>query len=116
MADEEKPDEAFDRPSRFPAAPAPANIPVAPKVEVKLPPHPDTPQKGSVVPGGHQKLAVAATAASSFVTPIIVLGAGGWYLDQKLHHQIALLAFAGTLLGFIVGIMALLRVIQQLSR
>ena len=137
MADEDKPDKAFDRPSRigktsseadgdhepivqskqrFPAPPSVGHVPDAPNVNVTLPPNPDKPQKGTVAPGAYNRLAVSATAASSFVTPILVLGVGGWYLDQKMHNQTAYLAFGGTVLGFIVGIFALMRVIQQLSR
>lgn len=138
MPDEQKPDEAFDRPSRLTASePVPtsldageqpvsltrrgmpmpmSDLPEPPSIQASLPPRPDVPQKGTVAPGGYQKLAVAATAASSFIAPIIVLGLGGWWLDQKLHLQPALLGFVGTLLGFVVGIISLMRVIKQLSK
>ena len=141
MADKEKPDEAFDRPSRitgsgnepdqlglprpgltpfeetrFPAPPSVGKMPDAPQMSVKLPPRPDRPRQGTVAPGGYHKLAVSVTAASSFVTPILVLGVGGWYLDQMMHHQTAYLAFGGTVLGFVLGVFALMRIIKQLSK
>jgi hypothetical protein len=112
----EKDEREDDLAKRFPASPAPPEIPDAPKIEVKLPPRAGAPQPGTVAPGGYHKLAVAATAASTFVTPIIVLGVGGWWLDQRLHMTTALFAFIGTVLGFIAGVVGLMRVIQQLNR
>ena len=101
---------------RFPAPPPSTDLPAAPKIDVKLPPRVDAPQAGRVAPGSYQKLAVAATAATSFIAPIVVLGVGGWWLDQRLHSPIGICAFVGVVLGFIVGIISLLRVIQQLNR
>ena len=72
-------------------------------------------QPGSASPGKYQKLAVAATAATSFVAPVIVLGVAGWWLDQRLH-TIGMCAFVGTVIGFVVGIVSLLGIIRQLNR
>jgi hypothetical protein len=112
----EKSEREEEIPERFPAPPPPAAMPEAPKIEVKLPPLPGKPTPGTVAPGAYTKVAVAATAASSFITPIVVLGVGGWWLDQRLHFGISICAFIGTVLGFILGILALMRVIQQLNR
>ena len=101
---------------RFAPPPHLPDVPEAPKIDVKLPSRESGPKQGTVAPGGYQKLAVAATAASSFIAPIIVLGAGGWWLDQRFHGSNGLFAFAGTVLGFIAGIVSLLRVIKQLNR
>ena len=101
---------------RFPAPPRGGDVPAPPKVEVKLPPPAGKPQPGTVTPGKYQKLAVAATAATSFAAPIVILSVGGWWLDQRLHNSTAIFAFLGTVVGFAVGILALLRVIQQLNR
>lgn len=106
-------DEADDALSGIPEPPG---VPEPPRIAVKLPPHGGAARPGSVRPGGYQKLAIASTAASSFVTPVIVLGLGGYYLDQRLHHQTSWFAFAGTMLGFVVGVMALLRIIGRLSK
>jgi hypothetical protein len=113
MADKDERNDDFSK--RFPAPPPSSDVPEAPKIEVKLPPREGRPQPGTVAPGGYQKLAVAATAASSFVGPILVLGVGGWWLDQRLHTN-GTCAFIGTVVGFIAGIFSLLRVIQQLNR
>ncbi len=110
----EKDESEKDIPERFPAPPPPTRIPDAPKIEVKLPPVAGKQAPGTVTPGSYQKVAIAATAASSFIAPIIVLGLGGWWLDQRFHINIC--AFIGTVLGFIVGILSLMRVIQQLNR
>ena len=46
---------------------------------------------------------------------VLVLGVGGWWLDQRLHSG-GICAFVGTVVGFIAGIVALLQVIRQLNR
>jgi hypothetical protein len=91
------------------------DLPEAPKINVKLPVLPDVPRPGSPAPGAYRKVAIAATAASSFISPILVLGVGGWWLDQRLHSG-GICAFIGTVIGFIAGIVALLQVIRQLNR
>jgi len=91
------------------------DLPETPKIDVKLPALPHVQQRGSVAPGAYRKVAIAATAASSFISPILVLGVGGWWLDQRLHSG-GLCAFAGTVIGFIAGIVALLQVIRQLNQ
>jgi F0F1-type ATP synthase assembly protein I len=101
---------------RFPAPPSISDVPEAPKIDVKLPRVTGEAQPGSVTPGKYRKVAIATTAASSFVAPILVLGVGGYLLDQRMHNTMALFAFLGTVVGFGVGIFSLLRVIQQLNR
>ncbi len=101
---------------RFAAPIRSTDVPEPPKVAVQLPPRAGKPQPGTVAPGSYQKVAIAATAASSFIAPILVMGVGGWWLDQRLHTSIGICAFVGTVVGFIVGILSLLRVIQQLNR
>ena len=103
-------------PERFPAPPPPTAIPEAPKIDVKLPPVAGKQASGAVAPGAYRKVAIASTAASSFIAPILVLGVGGWWLDQRLHTSVGICAFIGTVLGFIVGVLTLMRVIRQLNR
>ena len=92
-----------------------AELPEAPKIDVELPALPEIQRPGSPAPGAYRKVAIAATAASTFVSPILVMGVGGWWLDQRLHSG-GIWAFAGTVIGFIAGIVALLQVIRQLNR
>jgi F0F1-type ATP synthase assembly protein I len=109
----EKRDDDKEIRDRFPASPAGPEIPEAPRIDVKLPPRADSPQPGRARPGAYRKLAIGATAASSFVAPIIVLAVGGMWLDHRLHTSIW--AFVGALVGFVAGIVSLLRIIQQLN-
>jgi hypothetical protein len=124
MADEEKRDDAENEAQdeeaklfkRFPDVPPLPSVPNAPKLAPKLPPYPDKhPRPGQVAPGSYNKMAIATTAASAFIMPIIVLSVGGWYLDNKLHHKTDWLAFLGVLIGMIVGVSSLLKVVSRLS-
>gem|GEM_PF-2912104 len=99
---------------RFPAMPPLPNLPEVPKYDAKLPDI-NAPRRGTVEPGAYGKMAVAVTAATSFVMPVIVMGGGGWLLDQKLKHETAWFALVGVVVGFFVGVVALLRVIQKLQ-
>src|SRR5271170_1156173 len=72
---------------RFPKVPAAPDVPDVPKLKPTLPPHPDrSTRPGKVEPGSYNGLVVAATAASSFIMPIMVLTVVGWFLDSRLHH------------------------------
>ncbi len=112
--DEQTEQEAMPIENRFPAMPPLPNLPEVPKYDAKLPDW-NKPRKGTVEPGAYSKVAVAATAATSFIMPVIILGGGGWWLDQKLKHDTAWFALVGVIVGFIVGVTSLLRVIQKLQ-
>jgi hypothetical protein len=111
----DEPKEQDDLQARFPNVPPAPQVPEPPRMTQPLPPHPAKPRPGMVEPGGYNKLALATTAASSFIMPIIVLSLGGWWLDQKLHHLTAWFAMAGVLLGLVVGVSALLKVVKRLE-
>src|SRR5581483_8359396 len=100
--------------NRFPDVPPGPEVPEPPKIKSKLPPHPAKPEPGSFQPGSYNKMAIAATAASSFIMPIIVLSVAGWWLDGKLHTA-PWLAFTGVLVGLIAGVASLLNVIKRLE-
>lgn len=112
--DEQTEEEETPIEKRFPTMPSPSTLPEVPKYNAKLPDISKS-RKGSIEPGSYGKLAVAATAATSFVLPVIVLGGGGWLLDQKLKHETAWFALVGVIVGFFVGVVSLLRVIQKLQ-
>lgn len=99
--------------SRFPEIPLHADAPSPPKIEVQLPPHPKVKEAGS---DSRQmgKMAIASTAASAFVSPIIILSVAGWWLDQKMKTG-PWLAFSGVVLGFVVGVVQLLRITNKLN-
>jgi hypothetical protein len=123
MSDEEKrndaepeEDEAETLLKRFPEMPPVPDVPETPKLVPKLPPHPEKVRaEKRIEAGSYNKMAIAATAASSFIAPIVLLGAGGWWLDQKLKHEVAWLAFLGVVVGFVVGVTSLLGTIRRLS-
>jgi hypothetical protein len=94
--------------------PAP-QVPEPPKMRQPLPPHPAKPRPGAVAPGSYSNMALATTAASAFIMPIIVLSVGGWWLDQKLHHTTSWIAFVGVLVGLVVGVSALMKVINRMQ-
>jgi hypothetical protein len=106
--------EQNDLPGRFPDLPPAPEIPEPPKLSHLIPPHVTRRQPGTVEPGSYNKMALATTAASSFIMPILVLSVGGWWLDKKLHTS-PWLAFGGVVIGFIAGIVSLLNVIRRLE-
>ncbi len=104
-----------DLQARFPRVPPAPHVPEPPKMTQPLPPHPAKPRPGAVEPGGYNRLALATTAATSFIMPIIVLSVGGWWLDQKLHHTTFWIAFIGVMVGMVVGVASLLNVIKRMQ-
>lgn len=107
--------EQDDLRSRFPNVPPAPHVPEPPKMTQPLPPHPEKPRPGVVEPGSYNKLALAMTAASSFIMPVIVLSVGGYWLDLKLHHTTYWIAFIGVMIGLIAGVSALLNVIKRMQ-
>jgi hypothetical protein len=102
--------------ARFPAVPPQPDAPEVPKLNPRLPPHPDRhPKSGAPAPGAYNKMALAATAASSFIMPIIVLAIIGWWLDNRMHHQTSWLAFIGVLAGLAIGTTSLVKIMNRLS-
>ena len=91
------------------------DLPEVPKLDPVLPPHPTAGQGPRAAPGSNRKAAIATTAASAFVMPVLVLSVGGYYLDKKLNHAVPWFAIAGVVVGMVVGITALLRIIQKLE-
>lgn len=100
---------------RFPTVPRAPVPPEPPRIDPILPPHPETRRiETGIAPGSYNKMALAATAASSFIMPIILLALGGYWLDGKLHTA-PWLVFIGLLLGLAAGVTGLLRVAKRLS-
>ena len=118
MADEDRDQELHDEAedkliSKFPEVPMHSDAPLPPKIEVTLPVNPKTKLVGS---DSRQmgKMAIASTAVSSFVSPIIILSVAGWWLDQKFKTG-PWLAFGGVVLGFILGVLQLLKITSKLN-
>jgi hypothetical protein len=114
MAEDEKKEQDHLQ-DRFPRMPPAPRVPEPPRMTQPLPPHPAKPRPGTVEPGGYNKLALATTAASSFIMPILILSLGGSWLDQKMHHTTAWFAMAGVLVGLVVGVSALMKVVKRME-
>lgn len=111
------PDEADDLNQRFPVPPTVGTAPETPKlVRRDLPPHPEKPRQGAIEPGAYTNMGLAATAATSFIMPIIVCGLFGLYVLDARFHLAPWGTVGGFTLGFIVGIMSLMRVVNRMSQ
>lgn len=111
----ERDEEEDDLLKRFPTVPSLPQVPEAPEFKPQLPPHPSKPRPGAIEPGSYGKTAIAFTAASSFIMPIVVLSVGGYLLDKKLGHGTYWLAFIGVVVGLVAGTTALIGVVNRLS-
>lgn len=90
------------------------DAPEIPRLDPKLPRHPTQARPPDVAPGAYGKMAIASTAATSLIMPIIVFAVGGMFLDRKLHTD-PWGAFIGVVLGFVAGIAALMNVMRRLG-
>ena len=92
-------------------------IPEPPKLDPKLPAHPDkAPSNSDSVAASYSGSAIATSAVSSFVTPIIVLSLGGYWLDQRMKHKTPWFSMVGVIVGLILGVSSLMRVMDRLSK
>lgn len=98
---------------RFPTLPDAPHLPEVPRLTPILPPHPSVPKPGAMAPGSFKGSALAMNAVSSFVTPVLGLGALGWFLDSRFHWS-PWAVLTGIVVGFILGVMGVLRVVNQL--
>ena len=112
---DEAEDQQDDLSRRFPRMPMAPDVPEPPKIQANLPPHPDKPQPGAVQPGQYNKLALAFTAANSFIMPVLILSIAGFVCDQKFGHSKGLFSILGVVLGLVVGIAGLMRVIKKMA-
>ena len=71
------------------------DLPEVPKLAPILPPNPLNKQAPGNGPGSSQKAAIATTAASAFVMPVLVLSVGGYYLDKKIKDAVPWFAILG---------------------
>ena len=107
--------EADDLLNRFPAVPQlPHDVPAPPKIKVDLPPHPNRPKPGAVNKTDMRSSALAYQAASSFIAPIILLGLLGWFLEGRFHKN-GLIMVVFFILGFVVGVVGLLNVVNKMN-
>ncbi len=100
---------------RFPAVPQlPHDVPEPPRIKVDLPPHPNRPKPGASSAPDIRGSALAYQAASSFIMPIILFGLLGWFLENRFHKN-GLIMVVFFILGFVVGVVSLLNVINKMN-
>ena len=109
----EKPDDERAEENKSPDV-AP-DAPIVPKFTVSLPPRPAPPESRAAAQRQSGNTALALSAVSAFVAPIIVLVVAGWLLDLKLHHTTYWFSLLGAVLGLVVGISSLVRTLQKLN-
>lgn len=108
--------DAEDLLRRFPAVPqSPHDVPAPPKIKVDLPPHPDKPRPGAGGKSDVRGSVLAYQAASSFIMPIILLGLLGWFLEGRFHKN-GLIMVVCFILGFVVGVVGLLNVVNKMNQ
>ncbi|MDE2126144.1 MAG: AtpZ/AtpI family protein [Armatimonadetes bacterium] len=91
------------------------DAPIVPKFTVSLPPRPVEPETLAAGQRQASNTALALSAVSAFVAPIIVLVVAGWLLDLKLRHTTYWFSLLGAVLGLVVGISSLVRTLQKLN-
>jgi Putative F0F1-ATPase subunit Ca2+/Mg2+ transporter len=89
--------------------------PAPPELNVALPVHPVVRDKQSVVATSYRKSAMASSAVTGFVMPIITLCLGGYWLDQKWKHTAPYLSMVGVVVGLITGVSTLLRTLNKMG-
>ena len=99
---------------QFPELPKFEDVPDVPKISPSLPKLPSQSNSGDSQPGGYKKIALASTAATSFIGPIIVMTIIGLFLDKKFGHGQGLFVVGAIILGFIVGVTSLMTVLKKL--
>ena len=91
------------------------SLPTVPKIDVKLPEHPDvTKKKQGNQLSGMAKNGIALTAATSFIAPIIVFAVIGNYADHRFNGH-SMIIFAAIVVGLILGVVSLLNVMKRLA-
>ncbi|CCW34344.1 AtpZ/AtpI family protein [Chthonomonas calidirosea] len=64
----------------------------------------------------YSKVVMAATVATSLIGPMIVFALVGFWLDGKLHHQVAYLAGIGCIVGFFAGLVSVMDILRRLKK
>lgn len=96
--------------------PSRPELPEAPQLNPVLPPRPAITKAAKVAQGeANSKMALASIAATSFITPVILLALVGYALDAKMKHSVYWAAGLGVMIGMAVGVNSLLRVLQRME-
>lgn len=90
------------------------DVPLPPKLTTKPIPTLASTKKHVAEPGSYRNTALASQAATSFISPIIILGVVGWLIDGKFHTG-GVAIIVGFILGFIIGVSSLLRIVNKMD-
>lgn len=100
---------------RFPEVPPIPEVPEAPRLAKVTPPRKPAAMSNASEPGSYRDQALAYTAASQFVTPILALGLAGWWLQGRFHFA-PWGVLIGFTVGFVVGVASLLKVVNRMGK
>jgi F0F1-type ATP synthase assembly protein I len=115
MAEEERPPADIEGAEpQVPKLPVSPDVPEVPRLAKVRPPAKPTARAQGPQPGAYRDQALAYSAVSQFVMPILVLGLLGWALQNRFHFA-PWGVLVGFTLGFVVGVAALLKVINRMS-
>jgi F0F1-type ATP synthase assembly protein I len=87
-------------------------LPNAPKLNPNLPPLPR--EKEDPEAKQYRQMGIAYTLPVALITPIILLTAAGWWLDQRFHRS-PLFTMGGALLGIVTGFINMIRLANRLN-
>src|SRR5579862_5071084 len=114
MAPEDRrPSEEEDEKPQLSALPTSPEVPEAPRLATVRPPAQPTARPSAPDPGAYRNQALAYSAVSQFVTPILVLGLLGWWLQGRFHFE-PWGVLVGFTVGFVVGVISLLNVTNRM--
>ena len=90
-------------------------VPILPEAPAYKPNLPKLPQKGETDEAKqYRQMGIAYTLPVALITPIILLTAAGWWLDQRFGRKSAF-TLGGAVLGIIVGFVNMIRMANKLS-
>ncbi len=87
-------------------------LPHTPKLNPKLPPMPREREDPNAKQ--YRQMGIAYTIPVTLITPIILLTALGWWLDQRFHKS-PVFTMGGALLGIVTGFINMIRLANRLN-
>lgn len=97
----------------FPPGPPIGEVPPAPEMRPDLPPRES--RRRTEDEGLYQRMGLAYTIPAALVAPILVLTLLGAWLDSQLHRS-PLFTLGGAILGFVTGMINMIRLANRLNR
>lgn len=90
--------------------------PDVPKLNPKLPDHPNKRALAAQDSGSYGKSAMASNAVTAFLMPIVTFCLGGYWLDQRLKHTTSWISIIGVIVGLVIGLTSMMRVLDRMSK